>query len=78
MYLIRTIFKNQNRQIMHPILILRYANMRDCMEIKFHFLVLILLRFALRDNYIIDHHRLEYIYGTPLFYSSSISVSWPS
>lgn len=47
-------------------------------EIKFHFLVLILLRFALRDNYIIDHHSLEYIYGTPLFYLSSISVSWPS
>lgn len=47
-------------------------------EIKFHFLVLILLRFALRDNYIIDHHRLEHIYETPLFYSSSISVSWPS
>lgn len=47
-------------------------------EIKFHFFVLILLRFELRDNYIIDHHRLEHIYGTPLFYSSSISVSWPS
>lgn len=45
-------------------------------EIKFYFLVLMLLCFVLRDNYIIDYYRLEYIYGIFLFYLFFIFVFW--